>query len=136
VTGSRVATLVSATVAAGVIGLAGCGDLLQEPDTGTIPVQIELEQLSGNAQEGIPGAPLAQPLRVRVLDQGEPASRLWVEWSVVAGGGEVEPRDTFSAEDGVAEARWVLGTAGGTQQVRAVARKGLPVLFEATVEDE
>jgi hypothetical protein len=131
-TGSRIATFVPATAAAGLIAFAGCGDLLQEPDTGTIPVHMELEQISGNAQAGSPGAPLAQPLRVRVLDQGEPASRLWVEWSVVAGGGEVEPRNTFSDEDGVAEARWILGLSGGDQQVRAVVREGLPVIFEAT----
>ncbi|HET6361662.1 MAG TPA: hypothetical protein VFH11_06350 [Gemmatimonadota bacterium] len=133
-TGPRMATL--APTAAGLIALASCGDLLQEPDTGTIPVRVELEEVSGNAQEGVSGAPLAQLLRVRVLDEGEPASRLWVEWSVVAGGGEVEPRNTFSDENGVAQARWTLGPSAGTQQVRAVVRKGLPVIFEATSEDE
>lgn len=132
---SRIAPLVHAA-AAGLIVFMGCGDLLQEPDTGTIPVGVELEQVSGNAQEGLPGAPLAQPIRVRVLDQGEPASRLWVEWSVVAGGGGVQPRNTFSDEDGVAETRWILGPSAGPQRVRAVARNGLPVIFEATAEDE
>ena len=90
--------------------------------------------MSGNAQEGAPGA--AQPLQVRALDEGEPASRLRVEWSVVAGGGEVEPRNSFSDANGIAEARWTLGASGGTQQVRAVLRKGVPVLFEATVEGQ
>jgi hypothetical protein len=123
-------------VAVALIAFAGCGDLLQEPDTGTIPVQMELERVSGNAQEGAPEAPLPEPLRVRVLNQGEPASKLWVEWSVLAGGGEVEPRNSFSDETGLAEARWILGPSGGAQQVRAVARNGLPVIFEATVADE
>jgi hypothetical protein len=130
VKGPRVAAL-ARTVAA-VIALAGCGDLLQEPDTGVFPLPIELEAVSGNGQEGAPGATLPQPLRVRVLDGGEPASRLWVEWSVVSGGGKVEPRDTFSDEDGVAEASWTLGPSGGAQRVRAVVRHGVPVVFEAS----
>jgi hypothetical protein len=134
VIGARVATLALAVAAAFV--LAGCGDLLQEPDTGIFPVRIELEEVSGNEQEGAPGATLAQPLRVRVLDEGEPASRLWVEWSVLSGGGEVEPRNTFSDEDGVAEASWTLGPSGGAQQVRAAVRHGLPVVFGASVEGQ
>ena len=132
--GPRISTLVLATV--GLIALSGCGDLLQEPDTGTIPVRLELVEVSGNAQEGAPGAPLVQPLKVRALDDGQPASRLWVEWSVIAGGGEVEPRNSFSDASGIAEARWRLGPAGGTQQVQAVVRDGVPVIFEATAEGQ
>ena len=132
--GPRIFKLVLATV--GLIAGAGCGDLLQEPDTGTLPVRVELVEVSGDAQVGAPGAALAQPLRVRVLDKGEPASRLWVEWSVLAGGGEVAPRNSFSDESGVAEARWTLGPSGGTQQVQAVVRKGTPVVFEATAGDD
>lgn len=132
--GRRTAALRLATV--GLIALPGCGDLLQEPETGTVPVGLELVEVSGNAQEGVPGAPLALPLQVRALDEGQPASRLWVEWSVVAGGGEVEPRNSFSDASGIAEARWILGPSGGTQQVRAVVRKGAPVIFEATAEGQ
>lgn len=117
-----------------LVALAGCGDLLQEPESGIFPLPIELVEVSGNAQEGAPGAPLAQPLRVRALTEGEPASRLWVEWSVISGGGVVEPRNSFSDADGIAEARWILGPSGGPQEVRAVVRKGVPVIFEATAE--
>ncbi|HEY7863089.1 MAG TPA: hypothetical protein VIE39_05485 [Thermoanaerobaculia bacterium] len=134
--GPRVATLGLMAAAAGSMALAGCGDLLQEPDTGTIPVQLEVVEISGNAQEGAAGAALAQPLRVRVLNEGLPAARLWVEWSVTAGGGEVEPRNSFSDANGVAEASWTLGPSGGIQQVRAVVRKGTPVIFEATAEGQ
>lgn len=116
------------------LALAGCGDLLQEPESGTFPARIELVQVSGNAQEGAPGAPLPEPMRVRVLDEGQPASRLWVEWSVLSGGGDVEPRNTFSDEAGVAEASWILGPSGGVQRVQAVVRHGLPAVFEATAE--
>ncbi len=130
--GPRAATLGLMAAAAGSMTLAGCGDLLQEPDTGTIPVQVELQEVSGNAQEGAAGVPLGEPLRVRVLNEGQPASRLWVEWSVATGGGEVEPRNSFSDANGVAEARWTLGPSGGTQQARAVVREAAPVIFEAT----
>ena len=116
------------------VALAGCGDLLQEPESGTFPLQLELVEVSGNAQQGAPGAPLAQPLRVRTLDEGEPAARLWVEWSVISGGGEVEPRNSFSDADGIAEASWTLGRSGGLQRAQATVRKGVQVIFEATAE--
>ena len=51
-------------------------------------------------------------------------------------GGAVEPRNSFSDASGIAEARWILGPSGGTQQVRAVVRKGAPVIFEATAEGQ
>lgn len=133
-TGPSFGTRVLATMASGLIALSGCGDLLQEPDTGTIPVRLELEEVSGDGQGGVVGAPLAQPLRVRALDEGQPASRLWVEWSVIAGGGDVEPRNSFSDGIGIAEATWTLGPSGGAQQVRAVVRRGPSVIFEATAE--
>lgn len=121
-------------VLAAAVVLSGCGDLLQEPESGTFPLALELVQVSGNGQDGPAGEPLGQPLRVRTLDEGQPAGRLWVEWSVVSGGGSIEPRNTFTDADGVAEARWVLGPSGGTQRVRATVRDGAPVVFEATAE--
>ncbi len=124
-----------AAALAAVVGLVGCGDLLQEPDTGTGKVVVRLEEVSGDAQVGDPGAPLAQPLRVRIVDfDGEPAPRLWVQWVVLSGSGEVEPRNSFSDANGIAEATWILGASGGPQQVSAFIRKAQPVTFEATAE--
>lgn len=134
--GFRSFAMARSAAMAGFLALAGCGDLLQEPESGTFPLQLELVEVSGNAQEGAPGAPLAQPLRVRTLDGGEAAARLWVEWSVISGEGEVEPRNSFSDADGIAEARWTLGPSGGSQRVRATVRKGVPVVFEATAEGQ
>lgn len=132
-TGRRPSVFVAAVVL--LLGLAACGDLLQEPDTGIGKVVVLLEPVSGNAQVGAAGAPLAQPLRVQALDfDGEPASRLWVRWSVVSGSGKIEPRNSFSDADGIAEATWTLGASGGPQQVQAFLRKGEPVIFEATAE--
>jgi hypothetical protein len=53
---------------------------------------------------------------------------------VLSGSGEVEPRNSFSDENGIAEATWTLGASGGSQRVQAVFRRGQPVVFEATAE--
>jgi hypothetical protein len=120
---------------AAVLTHAGCGDLLQEPDTGIGKVVVRLEEVSVDAQVGAPGAALAQPLRVRVLDfDEEPAPRIWVQWAVLSGSGKVEPRNSFSDADGIAEATWTLGASTGPQQVHAFIRNNQPVIFEATAE--
>ena len=115
-------------------GASGCGDLLQEPDTGFAKLPVRLEEVSGNAQTAAPGAALGEPLRVRALTDGEPAARLWIEWSVVAGSGTVEPRNSFSDANGIAETRWILGRSDGPQQVQAILRQGIPVTFDASAE--
>ena len=99
--------------------LAGCGDLLQEPDTG-IATMITLTSVSGDDQTGAPGQPLPQPLRVRLSHlQGGTAGKLAVEWVVVSGSGRVEPRYSFTDADGIAEATWVLGPQAGRHRVEA-----------------
>lgn len=116
-------------------GATGCGDLLQEPDTGFAKVPVQLEEVSGNAQAAAPGAPLGEPLRVRALTtDGEPAAGLWIEWSVLAGSGTLEPRNSFSDANGIAETRWILGPSDGPQRVQAILRKGNTVTFVATAE--
>jgi hypothetical protein len=113
------------------LGASGCGDLLQEPDTGFGKLPVRLEEVSGNAQTAAPGAALSEPLRVRALTDGEPAPRLWIEWSVLAGSGTVAPRNSFSDANGIAETTWILGPSEGPQQARAFVRKGIPVTFDA-----
>ena len=123
-----------ATLLTALLALASCGDLLQEPDTGFGKLPVRLEEVSGNEQTAAPGAALGEPLRVKALNNGEPVPRLWVEWSVLAGSGTVEPRNSFSDANGIAETRWILGPSDGPQQVQAFVRKGIPVTFNATVE--
>ncbi|HYO47034.1 MAG TPA: hypothetical protein VEY33_10155 [Gemmatimonadota bacterium] len=90
-------------------GLAGCGDLLQEPDTG-IATLVTVTVVSGDGQTGVPGSALAEPLRVRVASLvGGSTERLWVEWVVIDGSGKVEPRNSFTDADGIAEVTWILG---------------------------
>jgi hypothetical protein len=124
--------IVFAAAVATIAGM-GCGDLLQEPESGNTPLPVQIEEVSGNDQEASPGAPLPEPVRVRVLDrEGEPSPRLWVQWTVTGGSGEVRPRNTFSDESGIAETTWILGPEAGPQQVRVLVRGGTPVVFDAT----
>ena len=132
---SRVRSALGLTSLAVALALAGCGDLLQEPDTGVVLAGLRLQAISGNAQAGSPGTALEEPVRVRVLDGSDrPLAGLWVEWSVVEGSGRVEPRHSISDADGIAEATWVLGPSTGSQTIQAFAGRGAVATFEATAE--
>lgn len=120
-------------IAAVALALAGCGDLLQEPDTGTDPLPVQIQAVSGDDQVGTAGAALPQPLRVRLVDpEGRPLRGLWIQWTAVGGSGTVKPRNGFTDEDGVAETTWVLGPASGPQQVQVDVPGGTPMVFDAT----
>jgi hypothetical protein len=130
---SRVRSALGLPALAVALALAGCGDLLQEPDTGLLLGELRLQAVSGNAQLGAPGTALEDPIRVRVLDASDrPLAGLWVRWSVVEGSGRVEPRHGFSDGDGIAEATWILGPSTGPQTVQALAGGGTVATFEAT----
>lgn len=127
---SRLARVV---MVAAVVAGTGCGDLLQEPDTGFSKLTLRLEEVSGNDQTGPTGSALAQPVRVRILGAEEaPIARLRIEWLVIGGSGTAEPRDTFSDENGVAETFWILGSESGQQKLQAIVRDGVFVDFQAT----
>ena len=112
--------------------LYACGDLLQEPDTG-IATRFTLSALSGDDQTGQAGSALPQPLRAKITSlEAEEIERLWVEWVVLEGGGRVEPRNSFTDEDGIAETTWVLGSAPRKQRVMA-RFDGDTAVFEAEI---
>ena len=107
-----------------------CGDLLQEPDTG-IATRFTLTALSGDDQTGPAGAALPQPLRAKITSlEAERTQRLWVEWVVLEGDGRVEPRNSFTDAEGIAETTWILGSAPRKQRVMA-RFDGDTALFEA-----
>ena len=119
-------------LAAGVVA-SGCEDLLQEPDTGFSKLTMRLEEVSGNGQSGAAGQALGEPIRVRLLKSEQPMPRMRVQWSVLDGAGSAEPRDTFSDEEGMTEATWILGPGAGAQKLRAAANDAVFVDFTATV---
>ncbi|MBN1540538.1 Ig-like domain-containing protein [candidate division KSB1 bacterium] len=99
---------------------------------------MELIAVSGKDQTGAAGRPLAENLRVRILDQsGMPLAGAPVVWSVVAGGGSVNGGasvQTFSDSLGLTAVSWILGTvASSDQRLQAKVPESnvAPVIFEA-----
>ncbi|HTM84658.1 MAG TPA: Ig-like domain-containing protein, partial [Mycobacterium sp.] len=119
---------------ASLFALSCGGDNLVLPSEGTA---ASIAIVSGNNQRGTVGAPLADSLEVRVLDQaGRPVPDQPVSWTVVAGGGSVAASSTTNA-DGRAAASWTLGSGAGTQRVEAKptgngAPENLQAAFSAT----
>lgn len=86
-------------------------------------VATRLEIVSGDAQEGVAGALLPQPLVVRPYDRHGPIYGQAITFVVVSGGGTITAGPVLTNPDGLAEARWTLGTSTADSQrveVRAV----------------
>ena len=86
----------------------------------------------------MPGSPLPDSLAVKVTDkQGGPLSGLKVAFSLDGDvpGAEVTPAQARTGSDGMARARWVLGTATGPQTVvaRVLGSDALQVRFQASI---
>ena len=113
------------------LAMSGCnGDNTLPPAT---PTTIVAQQ--GMDQSGQINGPLADSLRVRVTgSNGNPAFGVTVDWSVVSGGGSISPASSVTDRDGLAGARFILGSSEGQQQAQAVADglAGSPVVFNAT----
>lgn len=112
-----------------LLAVTACG-----PD-GSGPVPPTIAAAGGDAQSGVVGTALAQPLMVLVTDgAGAPLSGVGVEWAITAGGGAVAPESSFTNAQGTAATTFTLGTAAGTQAARATmaGSTGSPVAFTAT----
>ena len=124
---SRVARVLGAAAL-----VLSCG---RDGPTGPAPVRVpaKLSVVSGNAQEGVVGQPLPQPVVARVTDaSGEPVEGQIVNFRVVSGGGEVYAGAALTNADGIASERWTLGTLTSTPhrlEARAVSAAGDPLVF-------
>jgi hypothetical protein len=108
----------SITLAIAVIACNGSD--LTLPGTPGAPALITA--VNGNGQEAPAGTPLPEPLVVKVSDaEGNAVPSQQVEFIIAeeAPGAALTPDATSTRPDGTAEARWVLGQNGGTQQVTA-----------------
>lgn len=82
------------------------------------------DRVAGQGQTGFVGEPLADELKVMVLDgAGSPIGDLPVTFSVVEGGGVVAPPVSRTGADGIASSTWILGPVAGEPQ-RVVAAAG------------
>ena len=107
--------------------LAGCTKELTGPRIATLVI------VSGSGQQGVIGATLAQPLRVRVEDQNsQPIAGVTVAWRVISGGGTVTPGQSLTDQSGEAAATLQLGTIAGPNTVTASLSEAVSVAFSAT----
>jgi Big-like domain-containing protein len=103
-------------------GSVGCGSsdlLLPEPPGGGD--NVALSKYHGDEQIGTVGEQLPFPLEVRVLTARElPAAGREIAFAVSdPASGQVSPAVAITNADGVATARWVLGTTAGPHVVTA-----------------
>ncbi|MBI4874155.1 MAG: hypothetical protein HY822_05935 [Acidobacteria bacterium] len=93
--------------------------------------ELKLTVAAGDRQPALPGAPLPEPVLIRIADRNNlPYPGLTIR-AVVSGGGSVTPVSAVSDENGVARFVWTPGPGapneltasleGGTASVKAIA---------------
>jgi plastocyanin len=87
----------------------------------------------GDNQAGRTGAQLASALRVKVTNGGQPVAGTTITWTVVSGGGSVNPASGATDASGIASTTVTLGSTAGTMTIRASASgvSGSPIQFTA-----
>ena len=81
--------------------------------TAGMPLPGKVLVVSGSAQNGAPGRPLAQLLTARVVSaHGFPVRNATVAWSVSGGGGSLSAATATSDAEGVVRVGWTLGAPG------------------------
>jgi hypothetical protein len=90
--------------------------------------------ISGDAQNGLIGQPLSDPLVVQVTDEsGNPVPNVEVRWAA-QGGGSVSDETRETDSDGRSSVQRILGSERGQQTTTAITTglNGSPVTFTAT----
>lgn len=113
--------------------------LSEDTDTLRYRTPYELRKVDGDEQTGRFDLPLANPIKVQVLDEfNRPQAAVPVQFTVKSGGGEVSSKTVFSDEKGYAEVTWTLG-ATQNQELEVNVMKGdrrylmnQPLVFSAT----
>ena len=121
-----------------LLGAVGCasGELLL-PDPPGGGENVQMSKLDGDSQKGTVGEQLPNPLIVQVKTPRElPVAGRRVAFVITSEAGEVSPDTAITDSQGMATARWVLGTAPGAYaiQARLVAEAGDPQVQEFTAE--
>ena len=91
--------------------------------------------VSGDLQAGNAGWPLFEPLRVQITDPfGSPISGQPVTFSVLSGGGQLDPQPVMTAADGTAQTDFTLplATSSNPILIQAVTPGASPLLFSIT----
>jgi Tol biopolymer transport system component/uncharacterized protein YjdB len=102
---------------------------VQAPPPGT------LSEVGDVPETATVGLPLAEPIRVRVLDaKGQPLSGAQVSWSVVSGGGSLSETSSTTDVSGEASVTWTLGKTAGENEAKATVGTLAPVVFKVRGE--
>lgn len=121
----------------GLVSLSwgGCSS---SADSSMTPVPAHIDVVSGSSQTGVVGTQVASPLVIKISDMtGAPVVGQLVSFRIASGGGSVVAGAAVTDEDGLAQDRWILGTAAGAQQVEArivdsaASSSIMPVSFDA-----
>lgn len=109
--------------------LAACGDHHL-----TVPVRGRIAIASGDAQRGVPGKQLAEPIVVVVRDgAGAPVPGVRVTW-LVDDGGTIDPSEGVTDPRGRASATWTLGADLALHRGRALSDGYAAVEFRASTQ--
>src|SRR3954469_21782249 len=97
------------------------------------PSTISIARIQGDAQQGVVGQVLPDPLVVTVTDGDVASVGSTVTWSA-SGGGSVDPTSVVTDASGNASTTWTLGTTSGSQTAQATltGATGSPVTFTAS----
>ena len=101
--------------------------------TESLPEPTTLEKISGDNQEGVAGAVLADPFVVEVRDEdGEPLKRITVTFTITAGRGAMSVVTSRTDSDGRVASVMTLSSESGINRVQ-VSAEGLSqtVIFNA-----
>ena len=102
--------------------------------TSTADAPTTIEMVSGNGQSAPVGAPLTNPLVVRVTDANDnPVAGVPVAWTAV-GGGSVSADNTATDAQGLAQVTRTLGSTPGPFSTTAAVEglQGSPITFVST----
>lgn len=127
-------------VLGGLAGIAtGCGgsgttNPPPPPPPPPAPIAIAMASASGDAQAGVVGTALPNPLRVVVTQGGTPKSGSAVAWAISQPTGSVNPTSSTTGADGIAQTTVTLPTVAATSTITATlaGATGSPVSFTAT----
>lgn len=117
-----------------VLGFAVSLTLACGGDGGSPSDAGDIVKQAGDGQSATVGSALSE-YQVKVTDAGGAAKAgVTVNWSVLIGGGAVDPATSVTDVDGLASTVATLGTTAGDQRVRASASgyAGSPVSFQST----
>ena len=107
------------------------------------PDNVEIDETTNN-QTGNQGEQLAEPIRVRVLDNSGIfyLKDVPVYFNVTSGSGTISSETVMTDDNGYAEVNWTLGDSAEPQTVEATVKKAdgsnipnTPKVFNATVDD-